>query len=104
MPSTAALDALATSLQTGELRPVANANVGSDEHADQSVQNEVMETDIALLMLQSDIRGRVLQAQERVRDGVYGLCMGCDKPIPKARLQAIPYAVNCVKCEEKAGG
>lgn len=27
-------------------------------------------------------------------------CSGCGKPIPQARLQAIPDTVYCVKCAE----
>lgn len=46
-------------------------------------------------------------ALERMRDGDYGSCEGCNEPIPLARLQALPYATTCIKCQremEKAGG
>lgn len=45
-------------------------------------------------------------ALEAMREGRYGLCEGCTKPIPLARLQALPYAVLCIECQreaEKAG-
>jgi DnaK suppressor protein len=38
-------------------------------------------------------------ALERMREGTYGLCEDCDGQIPLARLQAVPYATRCVKCQ-----
>jgi RNA polymerase-binding protein DksA len=35
----------------------------------------------------------------RIRQGRYGICAKCGKPIPEARLEAIPYAVLCVECK-----
>ena len=28
----------------------------------------------------------------------YGNCQNCDKPIPIARLEALPYSINCKDC------
>jgi len=45
-------------------------------------------------------------ALELMRRGRYGICEGCEKPIPLARLQALPYAATCIECQreaEKAG-
>jgi len=41
-------------------------------------------------------------ALEAMREGTYGLCEGCSKPIPLARLQALPYAVLCIDCQREA--
>jgi DnaK suppressor protein len=41
-------------------------------------------------------------ALERIRRGKYGECRGCGEEIPVARLQALPYAARCVKCEREA--
>jgi len=41
-------------------------------------------------------------ALERLRDGQYGLCEGCDTSIPMARLQALPYATLCIGCQREA--
>jgi RNA polymerase-binding protein DksA len=35
----------------------------------------------------------------RIQQGKYGLCMKCNKKIPRERLQAIPYAVMCIECK-----
>ena len=42
------------------------------------------------------------EAIERFERGVYGNCDSCGKPIPLARLRAIPYATDCIGCRRKA--
>jgi len=42
------------------------------------------------------------KALERMRNGEYGLCESCEKPIPLARLQALPYATLCIQCQREA--
>jgi RNA polymerase-binding transcription factor DksA len=37
-------------------------------------------------------------ALRRLARGRYGLCEGCGRPIPPARLQAVPWARQCVGC------
>jgi len=46
-------------------------------------------------------------ALERMREGAYGACQQCSENIPLARLQALPYANLCIRCQreaEKGGG
>ena len=38
-------------------------------------------------------------ALEKLDDGTYGMCEGCNKAIPLARLKALPYATNCIECQ-----
>lgn len=40
------------------------------------------------------------RAEEKIRQGTYGICEMCGEPIPRARLQAVPEAVLCVRCAE----
>lgn len=41
-------------------------------------------------------------ALERMRTGQYGVCEGCSIKIPVARLNALPYATTCIKCQREA--
>ncbi|MFM8252581.1 MAG: TraR/DksA family transcriptional regulator [Planctomycetota bacterium] len=41
-------------------------------------------------------------ALERMREGDYGSCESCTESIPLARLQALPYATMCIKCQREA--
>lgn len=40
------------------------------------------------------------EALDRVDSGDYGICLGCDDPIPEKRLRAIPWARYCIPCQE----
>lgn len=42
------------------------------------------------------------KALERMREGQFGLCESCTKPIPLPRLQALPYATFCIDCQREA--
>ena len=44
----------------------------------------------------------VWAALARLEEGTYGTCQDCDSQIAERRLTAIPWAVRCVSCEEKA--
>ena len=49
----------------------------------------------------------VQRALEKLARGTYGLCDSCGKPIPLARLEAIPQAILCLECkarQTKSGG
>ncbi|MDN5384917.1 MULTISPECIES: TraR/DksA C4-type zinc finger protein [Streptomyces] len=55
-----------------------------------------------LMSSQREAIERVLQeideAFARIEDGTYGICRGCDKPIPAERLEILPYTAHCVPC------
>lgn len=42
---------------------------------------------------------RIEHALQQMREGQYGVCELCGKNIPLARLQALPYATNCIGCQ-----
>lgn len=53
--------------------------------------------DIALLENEERRLARVKEALEQMDHGDYGICHECSKPIPYARLLAIPYTLYCVQ-------
>src|SRR5712692_5810818 len=40
------------------------------------------------------------EALDRIEAGDYGICLGCEEPIPAKRLQALPWAKYCVTCQQ----
>ena len=42
----------------------------------------------------------ISDAQQRIAQGTYGVCLECDEPISVKRLEAVPWARYCVKCQE----
>jgi len=43
------------------------------------------------------------EALDRLTSGDYGICLGCEEPIPPKRLRALPWARYCVPCQETVG-
>lgn len=46
----------------------------------------------------ADLLEKVDHALDRLERGEYGNCEVCGKPIPVARLEALPYVTLCVDC------
>lgn len=44
---------------------------------------------------------RINHALERLASGEFGICAECGDPIPPKRLQALPWAHCCIRCEER---
>ena len=40
----------------------------------------------------------VEEALYKIKNGDYGTCALCEKPIPEGRLDIIPFALHCVTC------
>ena len=53
--------------------------------------------------LEKSLLREVEEALARVKDGTYGVCQECDEPISPKRLQALPWAKFCVRCQEMLG-
>jgi RNA polymerase-binding transcription factor len=57
------------------------------------------------LFHQSDDNRRMLvlvrEAIDRLKTGVYGLCVACHDEVEQKRLEAVPWARHCIDCQEK---
>lgn len=42
----------------------------------------------------------VERALEKIHHGTYGRCDRCGAPISQERLEALPWATNCIECQE----
>ena len=73
--------------------PIHMADIGTD--------NFEREFTLTLMESKDQTLGQIEGALERIEDGVYGVCEECDSKIPKARLNAIPYTILCMKCASR---
>lgn len=94
---------------TGELQHLAESfqTAGADSlqtNQTEELGSEVQEQEVTIQMLQSEENAltEINDALARVASGKFGLCEQCEKPIPKPRLNAIPYARRCVECAKLA--
>ncbi len=68
--------------------------------ADQASDNYDREFLLSLADNERESLGKIEDALLRIEEKSYGICAGCDKPIPRARLKAVPFVDNCVPCQE----
>lgn len=68
--------------------------------ADNAAEDVTNEMSSQLASIETDELHLVERAIELLRSGRYGSCDDCGIQIPIARLQAVPYSVTCVKCQE----
>jgi RNA polymerase-binding transcription factor DksA len=80
---------------TGNLSnmPIHMADLGTD--------NFEQEFTLGLMQNEEQTLGEITAALERIKQGSFGRCEECQNEIPKARLQALPYARYCVECARK---
>lgn len=84
-----------------------------DSNVEPEMMDEGQEKSLALVLTRLDDRGKVEidaidRALARIAANSYGTCIGCGRPIPAARLQALPTAERCLTCarsgESEHGG
>jgi RNA polymerase-binding protein DksA len=63
--------------------------------------SEGVEKQLAVAKTESELLTAVYEALERMDQGDYGVCEHCGGPIGYERLEALPYAAHCVRCEEQ---
>jgi DnaK suppressor protein len=63
-----------------------------------SVQDEI---NSQLAEVESRELSNIEIALEKMREGSYGKCEGCNDSIPLIRLQALPYASYCINCQQE---
>jgi DnaK suppressor protein len=66
--------------------------------------SDAYDRDFALNLLtqEQDALYEIEEALKRVDSGTYGICEMSGKPIPQARLEAIPFARFTVECHQAA--
>jgi len=72
---------------------------GIPEETDLAQALSDRETSDLLVHLLDQTREQVERALERLREGAYGICEGCGRRIPEARLRYQPAATRCVECQ-----
>jgi DnaK suppressor protein len=51
---------------------------------------------------ESSLLRNVRSALARMADGSYGVCLHCEEDIKPKRLEALPWAKYCIRCQEAA--
>ena len=49
----------------------------------------------------SKLMNQIRRALDRIADESYGICQHCDEDISPKRMNAVPWAAFCIKCQEQ---
>jgi DnaK suppressor protein len=49
----------------------------------------------------SNMLRQIRRALARIADGSYGVCLHCEEDISMKRMNAVPWAAFCIKCQEQ---
>lgn len=70
-----------------------------EEEATESME---LEKRLALENRLKSLLAEVDRALQKIDTGTYGICDSCNTPIDPARLEALPQAILCLSCRQKA--
>jgi RNA polymerase-binding protein DksA len=82
--------------ETGELV------IGVDNHpADTATETFDRELEYTLEENSEHVLEEIDQALRRIDEGTFGICRTCGRPIPSERLEALPWATQCIDCRRR---
>jgi DnaK suppressor protein len=92
-------------LQDMRKHHVAPDDIATGRNAD--MMDEIQQTSERELALETKARdwktsNAVDAALARIASGTYGICVSCSDPINERRLNAIPWAEQCIVCQQRA--
>jgi len=76
------------------------AGVGGDS-ADLAFDSAGEEVTSQIAELESRELRQIERSLLRIKQGTYGLCEGCQRKIPMARLSALPFTTTCIQCQRE---
>ena len=77
-------------------------NLGYGNHmADDATEAYEQAKELALHENAKQLLVQVTTALERFEQGMYGICENCGEQIDPARLEALPYATLCLRCQHR---
>jgi DnaK suppressor protein len=96
------LESKRTELENGNRNREALAIETSPDELDRIQHASNREEAIGNLERSSSRMREVQAALQRLDEGSFGICVGCEENISPKRLAAVPWAVYCIVCQEAA--
>ena len=93
-------DDLLKTVREKQTMDVGNVDVGDE--ADQATSSLEKEMLFELNDNERTMLDQIEGALRKMEKNFFGLCESCQKPIAKARLQAVPFARYCINCQSSS--
>jgi len=86
----------------GELKDLRNFKSNdTGDSADAAFDSGSEEVSSQLAELEARELSQIERAITRLKQGNFGTCEGCQKKIPVARLNALPFSTTCIDCQRE---
>src|SRR3954452_19797030 len=87
----------------GEIKDLRNfqSHDPTGDSADQAFDTGSEEVASQLAEIESRELAQIQRALDKLKQGSYGLCEGCQRRIPVARLNALPFSTTCIECQRE---
>jgi DnaK suppressor protein len=79
----------------------AESHQTASDIADQANQSYERELSVITEAQHREQMSRITAALGRIETGEYGVCASCRGEISHARLEAVPWARNCLECQQR---
>ena len=67
---------------------------------DRALSTVIRDLSYQLTAKERDIVRRIDRALDRIEAGTFGVCTECSAKVQKGRLDAVPWAMHCINCQE----
>ena len=74
------------------------------DEGDKGLIDLLEDTGLALADIRQGDLTQMEEAEQRLREGVYGICEECGQEIDEKRLALLPFAICCVDCQKEREG
>src|SRR3712207_2251371 len=85
----------------GELKDLRNFKSDTGDSADLAFDSGSEEVASQLAEIEARELNQIDRALTRLKQGNFGVCEGCQKKIPVARLNALPFSTTCIECQRE---
>jgi DnaK suppressor protein len=75
---------------------------GAQDIADKATSSYTKEFLFSLSNSERELLQQVDEALARLESGKFGICVACEEPIERKRIEAVPWARHCLACQEKS--
>jgi DnaK suppressor protein len=67
---------------------------------DRALSTVIRDLSYQLTAKEREVLRRVDDALDRIENSTYGICVSCKKKVQLGRLDAVPWALHCIECQE----
>ena len=87
----------------GSLEDETEEIVGSGDNHPAETASATLDREIDYTLEENSehVLAEIEAALQRIEEGTYGTCRTCGQPITEERLEAIPYATQCIDCKRR---